>query len=615
VNYFKRPTILFLAGLLFLAGSFSHGSFVRAAPPQQYIVQIVGNPHVLSSVSTNAEQLFASSTAPVLQGTYSFTSTLSLAELRSRLATQVKYIEEDHEIIGSALSITTLVTTNDPGFTANESNIDRQWGLPKANFLAAWDKTKGSTATVVAVIDTGIDATHQDFAGTAFVEGYDVATQTPIRGRVNSDDNGHGTLVAGVIGATTNNGIGIAGSNWNVSLMPIKALNSKGSGDSSDIADGIVWAADHGAHVINMSLGGIGFAHDTTLANAITYAFNKNVVIVAAAGNDVAITGGNLDVNPVFPICNDNGQNMVLGVTASDVNDLKPDFANFGKSCIDVSAPGKRILSTINHDPLNGGSDPDSYAYASGTSLAVPFVSGQAALLHSMFPSASNQQIRNRIIGTADQNDSSNFTQCGGSSCKGLLGAGRINVANSLDKAIAAIFEGDVVQVEGQTVLYLINGGKRQLITPFVRNQRFSGVVPKLVTQADLDIFPEGPFAEPLDGTLIKADNSGTVYFMSKGLRLPVTFQVFQLYGLNFKSVVTLSASEVNAWIAGSFLTPPEGSLVRTPKNPTVYWVVNKTLHPINFGFYTQRGLNIFPVIYVSDEDMRGFSKGDAYIL
>jgi hypothetical protein len=306
---------------------------------------------------------------------------------------------------------------------------------------------------------------------------------------------------------------------------------------------------------------------------------------------------------------------MVLGVTASDVNDLKPDFANFGKSCIDVSAPGKRILSMINHDPLTGAIDPNSYAYASGTSLSVPFVSGQAALLRSLFPAASNQQIRNRIIGTADQNDTSNFTQCGGISCKGLLGAGRINVAKSLEQGIAPIFDGDVVQVEGQTTIYLINGGKRQIITPFVRNQRFAGVIPKLVTQLDLDSFPEGPFAEPLDGTLIKADNNGTVYFLSKGLRLPVTFQVFQLYGLNFKSVVTLSSSEVNAWIMGSFLTPPEGTLIRSVKNPTVYWVVNKTLHPINFGFYTQRGLNVFPVIYVPDQDIKSFSTGEAYIL
>ncbi|MDQ3018351.1 MAG: S8 family serine peptidase, partial [bacterium] len=115
-------------------------------------------------------------------------------------------------------------------------------------------------------------------------------------------------------------------------------------------------------------------------------------------------------------------------MTAADVNDLKPDFANYGKACVDVSAPGKRILSTINHDPATGGVSSDSYAYASGTSLAVPFVSAQAALLKSLYPFASNRQIRDRIISTADNIDMLNLSQCSGKSCVGFLGKGRINV-------------------------------------------------------------------------------------------------------------------------------------------------------------------------------------------
>ena len=158
-------------------------------------------------------------------------------------------------------------------------------------------------------------------------------------------------MVTGVLGATANNGLGVVGTNWQISIMPVKALDSIGQGDAATLAQAIVWAADNGAQFINLSVGGVGFGHDTTLANAVSYAFNKNVVIVAAAGNDLKVTGESLDQNPVFPICDDNNYNMVIGVAATDQNDQKADFSNYGHNCIDVSAPGKRILSTISIDP------------------------------------------------------------------------------------------------------------------------------------------------------------------------------------------------------------------------------------------------------------------------
>lgn len=566
----------------------------------------------LAVVATGIQKQFTFSKNPLFQNIYNFQSALTLDQLKTKV-TSAEYIDYNQLVQTDLLTVTQL--PNDPGFTTNASNIDKQWGLVKAGFIDAWDKTKGDTKTVVAVIDTGIDRFHEDISSTRFIDGYNVLTSQTISQFGNSDDNGHGTLVSGVIGAVSNNGLGISGTNWNITLMAIKALNSSGSGSASDISEGIVWATDHGANIINLSLGGIGFAHDTTLSNAITYAFEKNVVIVAAAGNDVAITGGNLDVEPVFPICNDNGKNMVIGVSASDVNDLKPNFANFGKACVDVVAPGKRILSTINHDPATGTFAPDSYAYASGTSLAVPYVSGQAALLKSLFPFASNRQIRDRIISTADNIDNLNLSQCGGSSCKGFLGSGRINVAKSLQEVISPITDGDVVQVSNTGDWYLINGGKRQIISPFVKNQRFTGVVPKQVFFSEIERFSEGSFAEPKDGTLVKVPNNNTVYYMSKGLRLPVTAQVFGLYNFQFKDVFTLSTSEVNSWVMGGFLTPPEGTLIRTIQNPTVYWVVGQILHPINFAFYEDRGLKIFPVIYIPDSDLTKLPKGEGYIL
>ncbi len=526
----------------------------------------------------------------------------------------VSNAQEEYQYTTQISDVKTVKLPNDPGFTKNGANIDKQWGLVKAGFLKAWEKTTGSKKVIVAVIDTGVDATHIDFKKTKFVTGYNALTDKTISARSNSDDNGHGTLVAGVIAASTNNDIGIAGAAYGVSIMPIKALNDSGSGGSAQIAEAIIWAADHKANIINLSLGGLGFAHDKVLANAITYAFDKNIVIIAAAGNDVAVTGGNLDVEPVFPICNDNGKNMIIGVTATDVNDLKPSFANYGKACVDVSAPGRRIISTINHDPATGGELKNAYAYASGTSLAVPFVSAQAGLLKSLFPEASNRQIRDRIIATSENIDKLNISQCAGSSCQGLLGGGRINVDLSLQEQIITVKDGDVVTTAGSLNFYFINGGKRQMISPFVKNQKFKNYPVKTIPNSDLEGFTEGSYAEPLDGTLVKMPNDNTIFYIETGLRRPVTGQVFTARGYRFADVVTLTNVEVNSWIVGSFLTPPDGGLVRGLKNPTIYYIVNGSLHPVSAEYFASRELGKLPMIKVPDSEIAKYPKGDAYL-
>lgn len=581
---------------------------------KSYVIKLRGdNLDKLYVLGINPQKVFAEKQEKDFSKVYSFESNLSLKELQKQLAGDFEFLEIDQKIIATAKKDEFF--PNDPGLVKNPDNIDRQWGLLKANFPKAWNQTKGSKDIVVAVIDTGLDATHEDFKKTKLKAGYDVLTDSRISGRRNSDDNGHGTLVTGVIGASTNNDMGIAGAAFNVSIMPIKALDSSGSGTASKISQAIIWAADNDADVINLSLGGMGFGHNKVLANAITYAFNKNVVIVAAAGNDVAITGGNLDKEPVFPICNDNGKNMIIGVTATDVNDLKPGFANYGKACVDVSAPGRRILSTINHDPATGADSPNSYAYASGTSLAAPFVSAQAALLRSLYPDASNGQIRDRILSTAVNIDNLNISQCAGGSCKGLLGTGRIDVAKSLEEQIIKISDGDLVQVTGTNTFYYINGGKKQIVIPFVRSQRFAFTPVKVVTETDLENFSEGSFAEPLDGTLVKSPNEPSVYLIQNGLRSPVTYQVFTMRGFQFKDVVTLTNIEVGSWVVGSFVTPPDDTIVKSKTNPTVYWVVNGTLHPVNYKFYTEKGLQAKPIVNFSENDIANFPKGDAYIL
>lgn len=620
-NVTRFPSAAASLLLIFSAWPISAQPVFGAAPaqPSSYIIKLNDDDaSALNSVGgnliANLTPRFTFSTNPNLSNIFSFDSELPLEALRAHLAGRYVYLEPE-------LQITTdvAVVADDPGFTLDSTSVDRQWGLAKAKFPDAWTKTTGAKNIIVGIIDTGVDKTHSDLSRTPFSPGYDFLKNTDIPTNVNSDDNGHGTLVAGVIGATANNKTGIAGGAWQVRIMPLKALDTTGSGNSSDISEAIVWAADHGANIINMSLGGIGFAHDTTLANSISYAYNKDVVIVAAAGNDVATTGGNLDQEPVFPVCDDNGDNMIIGVAATDFNDRKAEFSNFGKSCIDVAAPGRRILSTINFDPVTHARTPNAYAYASGTSMAAPLVTAEAVLIRAQSPTATNRQIRDRIIATADNIDVNNLTRCNGGSCQGLLGAGRINVARALAEVILPpkVLEGDLVRLNNGASngrLYYISGGKRHVVIPFVQRERFAGTAIKKVNEQDIAQFPEGAPAEPQDGTLIKSTTEATVYYMSKSFKQPVTAQVFAARQFSFSNVVVLAPDEVAGWLLGSFLPPPEGTLVKTQRNPTVYWVVGDTLHPINFGFYTARGLNIFPIVVVSDNDMKSFAKGEPYI-
>lgn len=582
-----------------------------------YVIQFKNSESVQNAQTAdpqiNLEKIYGFASDSKFGSYYRFSSAKSLEQIRHDFNGLYKILQVDNSITTSLK--TSVLTPDDPGFTKNSANTDKQWGLVKAGFLDAWQKSTGDKKTIIAIVDTGIDGTHEDLRNAKIVKGYDVASKSIISGKSNSDDNGHGTLIAGVIAGTANNSKGIVGAGYNLGLMPIKALDASGSGTSSSISQAIVWATDKGASVINLSLGGMGFGHDTVLAEAISYAFANNVVIIAAAGNDVAVTGGNLDVDPVFPICDDNGKNMIIGVTATDVNDLKPSFANYGKACVDVSAPGRRILSTINHDPATGGISPNSYAYASGTSLAVPFVSAEAGLLKSLYPKATNRQIRDRILATADNVDSLNISQCAGGSCRGFLGSGRINVAASLVTQIITLNDGDLVQEQSSGNFYYINGGKKQLVSPFVRSQRFAFTPAKLVTQTDLDMFSEGSYAEPQDGTLVKSPNDGAVYYMQSGLRRPLTFQVFTMRGYKFSDIVTLTNVEVNSWVEGSFLTPPDNILVRGEKNKTLYAITNGVLHPMNYKFYVERNLQSMPIVIFPDKDILKFSIGDAYII
>ena len=262
---------------------------------------------------------------------------------------------------------------NDPGF-------ESQWGAIIIQTPEAWDITTASPDVRIAVCDTGIDQNHADLMGKI------VANKNFTSSRSIDDKFGHGTHVAGIAAAGSNNARGVAGVGFSSSLMNVKVHGDNGSGYYSWVAKGITWAADNGAKVINLSLGGP--AGSGTLQKAINYAWDKGCVIVAAAGND-----GN--GNPSYPAYYDH----CIAVAATDPNDSKATFSNHG-FWVDVAAPGVDIYSTLpNHKNQMG---PRNYGTLSGTSMAAPHVAGVAALVWATEHGTNNSAVRVRIETTGD---------------------------------------------------------------------------------------------------------------------------------------------------------------------------------------------------------------------
>jgi subtilisin family serine protease len=224
--------------------------------------------------------------------------------------------------------------------TPNDPQYPTLWGLQKINAPGAWDITTGSASVKVAVVDTGIAAAHEDLANV--VPGHDFITGDSDP----SDANGHGTHVAGTIGAVGNNGTGVTGVNWNVSLMPLRVLDASGSGFDSDIINAFAFACANGARVVNGSFGGSAF--NPAMRDAI--AGCANTLFVFAAGNGGGdLVGDNNDVVPTYP-CDygappDNLSNIVC-VAATDQNDNLTSFSNYGVNSVDLAAPGLGIAST-----------------------------------------------------------------------------------------------------------------------------------------------------------------------------------------------------------------------------------------------------------------------------
>jgi len=280
---------------------------------------------------------------------------------------------------------------------------------------STWEETKGEEEIIIAILDSGVDMDHPDLIEKIYSSGYDFINDDSDA----TDDEGHGTHVAGIAAAETHNDEGIAGVAWNCKILPVKILDDLGFGSYDQMIEGIIWAADNGADVINLSVGGV--FPSITLENALKYAYDMNVVIVASAGNE----GGAVS----YPAAYDD---YCLAVAATDYNDERVDFSNTGGLWesnsgpeIDVAAPGARIISTV--PTWFWGPDSFPYAWGDGTSQASPHVAGLAALIKSVKPNLSAAQIMDVIRYSADD---VNFVNNLG--IDNYIGYGRINTAKAL---------------------------------------------------------------------------------------------------------------------------------------------------------------------------------------
>ncbi|NTV65225.1 MAG: peptidase S8, partial [Oscillochloris sp.] len=275
-----------------------------------------------------------------------------------------------------------------------------QWSLQNIQAFEAWDITTGSDI-VVAVLDTGIDASHVDLNGKA-LGGFNAFT-----GDSNTqDDNGHGTEVSGLIAANADNAEGIAGVCWGCKILPVKVLDSQGGGDDASVASGIRWATDHGARIINMSLG--GSEESQTLRDAVNYAASRGVLLVAASGNERE------DGNPTsYPAAYET----VIAVGATGNTDVVTGFSNTGPY-LDLAAPGVGLWTT-----LAGG----SYGTPNGTSFSSPYVAGAAALVITVRPDLPSQDITCILEASADDK--------GAAGRDDEYGWGRLNVFRAVQLA------------------------------------------------------------------------------------------------------------------------------------------------------------------------------------
>ncbi len=354
----------------------------------------------------------------------------------------------------------------------NDPDYPKLWYFEQIKADKVWNKISAGKQVVVAVIDSGIDIDHPDLKnqiwknpyetldgrdndGNGYIDdinGWDFVdnTNNP-RPKVDTEGNAsgvhHGTLVAGIIAAEQNNFVAGTGIAPNAKIMPLRVLNNLGIGDVKAVANAIDYAIKNKAKIINLSF--VGFEKSSALESAIKRAYAAGVLVIAAAGNDSAhLIGVDLDTYPAYPVCYDGavGENWVIGVMATDPLDQKTSFSSYGKSCIDVAAPGLGIWGLAVYDPRYDLRSL-SQGYWSGTSMAVPQVSGLAAIIWSLQPALSASEVKDAILQNSDSIDEVNPNY------KGKLGLGRINIERTVSYVLGEDVKGRILRLSSPHII------------------------------------------------------------------------------------------------------------------------------------------------------------------
>ncbi len=368
------------------------------------------------------------------------------------------------------LAIILALPTSVNALVPNDPDLSKKWPYEDIKAFEAWEKSTGSKEVVVAIVDNGFDTFHPDIFPNAWknedeipdnnidddnngyiddVWGWDFSGKdengnglfepeelkgdNDPRPRVTiqsavEDSIHHGTLVAGIVGAVGNNLNSGAGVNWQVRLMNVKALEQAGVGDLKPLSYAIRYAVDNGADVINISLVG---DVDDGVRDSIKYAYDNGVVVVAASGNNRLA----LNISPVYPICADSyvDKQWVLGVSAIGEDHYLAPFSNVGSNCIDITAPGVNIASTMRYAPRYGLTEKYGGGWK-GTSFAAPFVAGTAALVKSIQPSWGPDQIYSAILDNVHRTPPADVE-----AYENFYGAGLLQINKVVDFALSQI--------------------------------------------------------------------------------------------------------------------------------------------------------------------------------
>lgn len=421
IKRLNNSTIYFLA--LVIAGIALLYSAVSARSNKPDIHSIPSSAYVHNEIIVKFKHLDRFSRVPVRSN-----ETVVQAIERFQKQRDVEYAEPNFKAFALSLPLDQLYDednrSGDP--VGYEDDIyNEQWALDNEgktggtidadiDWQKAYEHLQGTSLdeVVVAVVDSGMDINHPDLNDKVF-NSYSVLDNTSVV----PDDYGHGTHVAGTVAAETNNlessqyeGVASVGFASSIKLFPIKVLNEDGVGTNADVAEGIYWATDHGADVINLSIG--SYWDTQAVEDAVNYAWGRNLVVAAAAGN-----GGS--GRKVYPAYYQN----VISVGATDHNDQIASFSSFNDG-VDVSAPGVKVLSTFPYEGYFAIQDlygrKNKYDIGSGTSMASPHVAGLAGLLFSLNPDWTNQQVRDQIESTVDDLGDTGWDK--------YYGYGRINV-------------------------------------------------------------------------------------------------------------------------------------------------------------------------------------------